>query len=341
VEDLNRVAAEPLPTDTSLTVAVPSYNGADYLAETLRSILDQQGVAFELIVSDDRSDDDTLDVVRAVAGDRVRVEVNSERLGLAGNWNRCVALCFTPFIAILHQDDVMRPGHLAAHMAAFAGDECIGLVASGSDVIDEGGEPVPEGVVGRGGLGPIDRTFSPGELAAEMVAGNPLRCSAVTVRRAAFADVGGFDPSLRYVLDWDFWLRVSRAWKVAWLARPTVKVRWHAASETHRFKAGTADLDETARMLEMLFAVDLKEMTGSKTLRRAANRRLARAFLNRAHHALHSGQPELARWALRRGLSLSPSTLTMILGDPRLGVQLGALAIAPGLATRLFGRMRV
>ena len=97
-----------------------------------------------------------------------------------------------------------------------------------------------------GGLGPVDRLFVPGELALRMVAGNPLRCSAVTIRIAAHRDVGGFDPSLEYVVDWDFWLRVSRIWKLKWFARRSVAIRWHSSSETHRFKTGTADLDETA-----------------------------------------------------------------------------------------------
>ena len=107
------------PTSPILTVAVPTCNGARHLAEALRSILAQEGVAFELLVSDDRSDDDTLEVVRAAAGDRVRIEVNSERLGLAGNWNRCVALARTPLVAIFHQDDVMLPGHLAGARGGF------------------------------------------------------------------------------------------------------------------------------------------------------------------------------------------------------------------------------
>ncbi len=329
--------AAPSTTDDRLTVAVPSYNGVAHLSEALRSILAQRGVDFDLLVSDDRSDDETLDVVRAVAGDRARVEVNPERLGLAGNWNRCVALSRTPMVAIFHQDDVMQPGHLAAHLKVFSRDESIGLVASASEVIDERGSPVPESVVGRGGLGPVDRIIPAGGLAAAMVAGNPLRCSAVTIRRAAFDDVGGFDPSLRYVLDWDFWLRVSRRWKVAWLARPSVRIRWHGASETHRFKAGTADLDESARMLETLFAVDLKDEPGAIGHRQAATRRLARAFLNRAHDALHAGRSDLARDALRRGMGLAPSQRMAILRDPRLAFQMAMLAVAPRLAGRLFG----
>ncbi len=332
------MTASPVHPEPILTVAVPTCNGAAHLAEAIRGILAQEGVAFELVVSDDRSDDETLDVVRAVAGGRARIEVNPERLGLAGNWNRCVALSRTPIVAVFHQDDVMEPGHLAAHARAFDDDERIGLVASASEVIDERGEPVPESIVGSGGLGPNDRIFQPGELAAAMVGGNPLRCSAVTLRRAAFDDAGGFDASYRYVLDWDFWLRVSRRWKVAWLARPTVRVRWHAASETHRFKTGTADLDETARLLEELFAVDLKERADARRLRRAANGRLARAFLNRAHDALRAGRTELAREALLRGLRLSPPLIGTILRDPRLGIPMAALAASPRLARRLFGR---
>jgi GT2 family glycosyltransferase len=328
----------PSDLDSSLTVAIPTCNGAAHLAETLRSILVQQGIAFELIVSDDRSDDETLDVVRAVAADRARIEGNSERLGLAGNWNRCVELSRTPLVSVFHQDDVMEPGHLAAHAQALAGDDSIGLAASATEVIDEQGEPVPASEVGRGGLGPADRVYQAGELAAAMVCGNPLRCSAVTLRRAAFAEVGGFDPSYRYVLDWDFWLRVSRRWKVAWLARPSVRVRWHPASETHRFRTGTADLDETSRLLEQLFDRDLRDRPDVDPLRRAATGRLARAWLNRAHDALRAGSTELARAALLRGLRQSPALVGTILRDPRLCVQMTTLAAVPRLAGRLFAR---
>ena len=153
----------------------------------------------------------------------------------------------------------MLPGHLSAHAASFADDGSLGLIASASMVIDDHGQVVPHTVVEQGGLGPIDRVVEPGQLARSMVGGNPLRCSAVTLNAAAFRQVGGFDPSLRYVVDWDFWLRLSRTWRVAWLKTPTVLVRWHQASETHRFKTGMADLDESARVLEQLFTVDLRD----------------------------------------------------------------------------------
>ena len=70
------------PNRPRLTVALPTCNGARHLREALLSIRAQERVAFDLIVSDDRSDDETLAIVREEVGDRARISVNSERLGL-------------------------------------------------------------------------------------------------------------------------------------------------------------------------------------------------------------------------------------------------------------------
>jgi GT2 family glycosyltransferase len=321
-----------------LTVAIPTCNGARHLADALRGILAQQGAAWELLIVDDCSDDDTPRLATALAGDRARLEVNRKRLGLAGNWNRCLEHTATPLVTIFHQDDIMHPGHLASHAAAFQRDPQLGLVASAADLIDAAGNVVAGTAVERGGLGPVNRTFAPGALLPELAVGNPLRCSAVTIRKSAAAEAGGFDPSYRYALDWDFWLRIARHQPIAWLAQPTVAVRWHAASETHRFKAGTTDLDEQIRLLQDLYTRDAATWPNARQLRRAADRRFARAFLNRAHELLKSGDPNLAHRCLMRAVSLSPGILAAIARDPRLTVQMTALAIVPSVSGRFFAR---
>jgi GT2 family glycosyltransferase len=324
-----RESSRDVPQTPPLTVAIPTMNGAQHVAQTVRSVLAQEGVAFDLLVSDDRSEDDTLDLVRREAGDRARVVVNEERLGLAGNWNRCVALGRTPCVAIVHQDDVLLPGHLACHAVAFDSDPTIGLVASASVVIDDRGTDVSETVVGRGGLGPVDRTFAPGESLGSMAEGNPLRCSAVSIRAEAHADVGGFDPAFRYVVDWDFWLRVARRWSLAWRADPTVAVRWHEASETHRFKSGTTDLEETERVLASLGGGPDGPSSTAAGLSPVARRRLAKAYLNRAYVAARGGDGQLARRCLTRALKLRPLVLREIAADPRLAALLLASTFAP------------
>jgi glycosyltransferase involved in cell wall biosynthesis len=309
----------------ALTVALPTFNGARHLADALRSILGQ-GADFDLIVSDDRSDDATPDVARGVAGDRARVEANPARLGLAGNWNRCVELARTPLVAIFHQDDVMLPGHLEAVLDGFSKYDNLGMVCCAAGAIDAAGRPLPGSAVGRGELGPSDRLYGPGAFVAELAASNPVRCSAVTLRKAAHAAAGGFHPGYRYAVDWEFWVRLARSWPVLWLARPTVAVRWHPESETHRFKRGTLDLEEVARVAADVFARDSDRLPDPRGLRRRADRNLARAYLARAHDALAAGDRPLARRCLARSLRLAPSTLAAIARDPRLALRLAALA---------------
>jgi hypothetical protein len=157
----------------------------------------------------------------------------------------------------------------------------------------------------------------------------------VTTRKAAHQAVGGFDPSYRYVVDWDFWARVAEGWALAWRFGPaTVAMRWHPASETHRFKTGTTDLDEQVRLLDRLYRA-------GETLpvdRRPADRRLARAFLNRAHVALKAGDVGLARTCLGRSIGLSRRVLMTMALDPRLAVQMATLRLAPDWARSWFGR---
>jgi glycosyltransferase involved in cell wall biosynthesis len=335
---LGSIGRASLVERPTITVAIPTMNGARHIAETLRGILRQSGVAFDLVVSDDRSDDDTLAQVAAIAGDRARICVNSERLGLAGNWNCCVALSQTACVAIVHQDDVLLPGHLAAHVDAFRLDPAVGLVSSASVVIDDDGRDVPHESVGRGGLGPVDRIFSPGEALAGMAAENPLRCSAVSLRVAAHTAAGGFNARLRYIVDWDLWLRVARAWSVAWRARPGVAVRWHAGSETHRFRTGTLDLEETERLIDELHLELGSRGALPDSVRPRARRKLARAYLNRAYGASCQSDAPLARRCLGRAVRLWPGVLSAIVTDPRLAARLVTATLTPRSSARTASR---
>jgi glycosyltransferase involved in cell wall biosynthesis len=313
-----------------LTVAIPTCNGACFVAEAVQSVLSQRDVGCDIHIHDDRSDDDTIAVIRSIAGDRARVEINSERLGLAGNWNRCVEASRTPFVAVFHQDDMMLPGHLQGHEAVIKADPDLGFVCGASKVIDENGAEVPPSVVGRVMIDSVDRLYEPGAFLAELTAFNPLRCSAVTLSKSVHAAVGGFDPSYRYVVDWDYWIRAARRHSVAWLASESVAIRWHSSSETHRFKAGTADLDESIRLLDTLSKYPEIDAKASRPL---AGRRLARAFLNRAYDAAKMGDRALMMRALMRGISLDRGIIRQIAIDPRLAARLAASFV--GSAVRI------
>jgi glycosyltransferase involved in cell wall biosynthesis len=328
-----------------ITVAVPTWNGARYVGLAVRSIVEQEGVEFELLVVDDRSEDETLDVVRAVAGDRARIVVNSERLGLAGNWNRCVELADSEWVAVFHQDDLMRPGHLALQAGVIAGlSGPTAFVAGPAEAIDKAGATVDPRVIDwgivevKGGWyerqrmleGRLVLEYGPGGFVRELAERNPVRCSAVTLNRSVHQAVGGFDAAWKYAVDWDYWVRAARAAGVAWVVageRPTVAFRWHGGSETHRFRVGTLDLDEQARVVEGVLAAEGAGWADVGEVRRRAERRLARGYLGRAYQAAKAGDRALCRRALGQAWRRSPGVFGEVVRDPRLLVWLlkGAL----------------
>jgi glycosyltransferase involved in cell wall biosynthesis len=90
-------------------VFIPAYNGGGYLRRCLESVL-AQDADLEVVIGDDASTDDTLEVARSVADPRVQVHAFPERAGLAGNWNRTLALARGEYVILVGQDDRVDPG---------------------------------------------------------------------------------------------------------------------------------------------------------------------------------------------------------------------------------------
>jgi len=100
------------------TVSIATYNRAEYLRESLYSVLSQPVADIEVLVVDDGSTDDTADVVRAIGDSRVRY-IRQDNGGVASARNRAVAEARAPYIVIHDDDDIMLPWRIEAHFEAF------------------------------------------------------------------------------------------------------------------------------------------------------------------------------------------------------------------------------
>jgi hypothetical protein len=105
------------------SVLLPTRNGASLLEGTLRSVLDQPSEDFELVVSDNASDDGTAEILAEAAADpRLRVLRQPRPLGVTDNWNAALGAAAGERIVLLGDDDLMLDGYferadelLAAH----------------------------------------------------------------------------------------------------------------------------------------------------------------------------------------------------------------------------------
>ena len=126
-----------------ISVAMCTYQGSRFLREQLESILSQQRVPDELIVSDDGSQDQTRQIIEELkmkAPFDVRLMDRERRLGTTKNFETCIAACTGDVIALSDQDDVWYPGKLARQAAVLESDRTIGAVFSDADLIDENSE---------------------------------------------------------------------------------------------------------------------------------------------------------------------------------------------------------
>lgn len=125
-----------------ISVAMCTYNGARHLGDQLASIAAQELRPSELVVCDDGSTDDTVEILRhfgSQAPFEVRVQINSTNLGIAANFSRVIGLCQGDLIALADQDDVWVPHKLQRLHDVFAESPAIGLAFSDADAIDDVG----------------------------------------------------------------------------------------------------------------------------------------------------------------------------------------------------------
>lgn len=97
------------------SICIPNYNYAPFIGRTIESVLQQTYGDFEIVVSDNASTDESVEVVRNFADPRIKLTVNRCNVGFAGNLDRAARQATGDMLILLSSDDVMRPEALATY----------------------------------------------------------------------------------------------------------------------------------------------------------------------------------------------------------------------------------
>lgn len=194
-------------TTPTVSVCIPTYNGAQYVERTIRSVLAQTFTDFELVVRDDGSTDETLELVQRVDDPRVRIVAGRERAGAGANFGHAVAEACGTYVKLLCQDDVIYPECLERQVAALTADPGVVMVSCHRDIVDDDDRIVYRRRGWRGVSGVLDgdRVTRATVRAGTNLIGEP---SAVLCSRAAFEAAGGFDTAYAYMIDLEAWMRL-------------------------------------------------------------------------------------------------------------------------------------
>ena len=177
-----------------VSVLLPVYNGADFIADAISSVLSQSFDDFELIIRDDRSTDQTREIVQKFTDKRIIFVENNVNFGLFGNFNACFELSSSAFIQLFSQDDIMHRKCLESQLSLFRKYDSAAMVYCGVRSIDTSGcvssatsyDGMPE-LVGRELY--ISLSAHYGAL--------PASISTVMIRREVLKEVGTFDSGMK------------------------------------------------------------------------------------------------------------------------------------------------
>jgi glycosyltransferase involved in cell wall biosynthesis len=216
-----------------ISVVVPAYNHAAYVSSALESVRGQTCSDFEIIVVDDGSKDETLQLSKsfADANPKIRVEiVPQSNEGAAAAINRGIGIAAGDFIAILNSDDFYHPERLSRlHQALDRSDSL--LAFSGVEVVDEDGRPLPKGDQYADQLrARIDAALKFKRLEYSLLDFNiAVSTGNLFFRRELFDLVGGFR-NLRLCHDWDFVLTALKYTSPTFVPDPLYFYRLHGGN---------------------------------------------------------------------------------------------------------------
>lgn len=190
--------------EPAVSIIIPTYNQAILLKAAIESVIDQTFQNWELIVVNNFSEDETVEVVKSFNDPRISL-INFNNQGIIGaSRNKGIQQARSEWVAFLDSDDIWYPNKL---------ERCIALLkVSKADVLCHGERWIKaEGCYRDVMYGPESRA----SYRSLLFDGNCLSTSAVVARRSALLEIGGFSEEPQFVTaeDYDLWLRLARKGK--------------------------------------------------------------------------------------------------------------------------------
>lgn len=223
----------PCEAESALvTVIVPSYNHGRFLPDCIESILRQNYCNVEVIVVDDGSTDNSMEVLKSYQ-DRIRI-ITQRGGRQARARNLALDVARGEYVAFLDSDDRFLGERLRSAIDVLVARPEVDLVWADYRLVNQNGDVLAE------------KRWEPkcDDFQLELIAGNPICNATVTVRRRVLNEIGGFDERAPRACDGAAWYQIAaRGGCFLHLERVVLDYRVHDANDSGRFVPMTRDRD--------------------------------------------------------------------------------------------------
>lgn len=214
-----------------VSVIIPTYNRAEFVCRAIRSVLAQTFRDFEILIIDDASRDNTEALIRTNFSHEIEIGIlryikNETNLERSRSRNKGVALSIGEYIAFLDDDDIWLPDHLAQLIDFFNKNDNIGCVFSNFFIIFKSAQKTAQ-------VRFIDNKLKASNNMQELcILGELAWPTSAVIKKEVFILVGGFNDSLSYLEDKEFFCRVAMNYGIGYASEPTACSYQHDGSHS-------------------------------------------------------------------------------------------------------------
>jgi len=274
-----------------VSVVTPTYNQADFLKDTLESVLAQDYPHIEHQVIDDGSTDATPQIL-AEYSNQLAVERHDNR-GQTPTINKGWERAKGDIRTWLNSDDTFLPGAVRKAVDYFQQHPDVDIVFADTLFTQPDGQPIERS---RPRAEFDYRTFV---LQCE----NPIAQPSAFIRRAVIDDIGLLDPHFYYFMDWDFWLRAGIRHRIAYFPELFSTYRLHKDSKT------MAQANKAAPELEYMYRKFFARGDLPEEIRALERRAMVNMFFTSGGYYLEGGNPKAATRMAFKALRAYPSSI--------------------------------
>lgn len=228
-----------------VSVMMPVYNAEKFLSQALDSILNQDFQDFHIVVSDDASTDNSVEIIKKYVEkypDKITALFNTSNIGVTENCNRALSYCQGKYVSLFAGDDIMLPGKFSKQVALMDDNPCCVLSYHPVEIFDSDSGKVLFVTNQRA----KDDVFTTEDL---LLKGGIAGGCSIMIRRDAIPNVG-YDSRLKTVSDWLFFLEISMKGTLCKVDEVLAKYRKHSGGASQM----------TYKLLEeSLYALDIFE----------------------------------------------------------------------------------
>ena len=253
-----------------ISVVLPVYNGADYLEKSIISVLNQTMSDFELLIMDDSSTDNSLEIISKFDDSRIKLFKNKTNKGIFFSINRLIEKTNAELIHLWAQDDIMLENCLEHCVSFHQKNKEVAFSFSSNYRIDEF-----ENIIRKGPDDGKEIVVEPEDATNLflMFGCIPSNISSVTIQKIILINEGLFNDRLKFLGDFSMWVKLASKYSFGKISKRLVKIRTHNEQASRKLDMLIIKVSESAELYR--YQLSLLEID---------NRRAGERIIRKIHH---------------------------------------------------------